>query len=182
MRVTAHVLRKIDDEKPIAIQAATSPAISELMSSYNEMVAIARAAEDERLVIVSGSMYGQDFKRCVNQLPGQDLHRLLDRYLSHFARCEAGNATRERTQVEQDDEDASNGEDVSSNETQAAKDKRALNHWLIRVGVVCLVATALIVGGAMVAIMTYDHTADNAVFKTIMETATEVIKILFITK
>jgi hypothetical protein len=86
MRVIAHVLRKIDNEKPIAQQAATSPAIAELLYSYNETAALARLAEDERLVVASGEMYGQDFKRLISHLPPIDLHRILDRYLSHFAR------------------------------------------------------------------------------------------------
>jgi hypothetical protein len=182
MRVITHVLRKIDDEKPISLQAATSPAIAELLNNYNEMALVARAGEDYRLVVATAEMYGQDFKRHLCNLPSVDLHRMLDRYLSHFAHCEKGNATRERTQVDTEDDEPEEDEDHSHTETPAQKSKREFNHWLIKCAIVFAIIVVFIAGGVMVAIMGHNHSADAGIFKTILDNTVEVLKILFTIK
>jgi hypothetical protein len=181
MRVIGHVLRKIDNDKQLMQQIAQSPAVAELVSNYNALAVVAQAAEDEHLQMVTGETYGQEFKYYLTHIPSIDLHRLLDRYLSHFAQSDKGNATRERNQVESEEGEGC-GDGHDHYETDTEKENRRQNNFLFKCLMASIMVTFFVILGAVVAILTHNHTADNAVFKAIMGTATEVIKIIFSTK
>ena len=181
MRVISHVLRKIDDELPMLQQTLQSPAISTLVNDYNDIVILTRAMEDLTLLTVTGETYGQDFKLMLSRVPVLDLHRMLDRYLSHFAKCESGNATRERTQVPADDEDDEE-EEVVSNDTSSKKEKRQFNRFLIKCAIAFALFVIFIAGGVTVAIVSHSYNVEAGVFSTILQTTAEVLKILFTTK
>lgn len=182
MRVIGHVLRKIDNDQPMLQLITNSPAVAELVNDYNKLAIVAQAAEDEHLKMVTGDTYGQEFKHYLTHVPALDLHHLLDRYLSHFAHSDKGNATHERGQGDGQYEEQEAAAVFGPRETDEQKEDRQLHRWLVKCAVVCVIGTLFILMGAMVAIMTHNHTADNAVFKTIMETAAEVIKIIFSSK
>jgi uncharacterized membrane protein len=181
MRVIGHVLRKIENDKQLMQQIVQSPAVAELVSNYNALAVVAQAAEDDHLKMVTGETYGQEFKHYLTHLPSIDLHRLLDRYLSHFAQSDKGNATRERSQVEAEEGEGC-GDGLDHYETETEKEKRRHRYFLIKCLAIAALFTFFVVLGAMVAILTHTHTADNAVFKAIMGTATEVLKVLFTMK
>lgn len=183
MRVIAHVLRKIDDDKQLVDQITRSPAIAELVHSYNNIAMVARSAEDEGLALVTGDTFGQDFKRHLGYLPTIDLHRLLDRYLSHFVHYDRGNATREQVAGGHGHREEDEAEDEGEEHDSASeRENRRLMHWGVKALVICCITIVMVVVGAMVAILTHNHTADNAVFKSIMVTAGEIIKIIITSK
>lgn len=189
MRVITHVLRGIDDENPLRTQLANSPATAELVNNYNTIAVVARAAEDENLALVSGETYGQDLKRYVSLLPLRDAHRLLDQYLSHFPNYDKGDLVKERgvTVPEQSVADHSSITAPTDHPSTPSldddtKEDKQFHRWLAKCVIVMAMCMVFIIVGVMIAIVTHNHMADNAVFTTIMSTATEIIKILFTSK
>lgn len=182
MRVVAHVLRRIDDEKPITQQIAGSPALAELVKNYNTLAILARTAEDESLALVTGDTSGHDFKRSMSLLPSKDAHHMLDQYLSHFPHYDKGSLSKERGVVSDDNDEDEDEHDSHDHGSSSSAVSRRDKMWFIKVAIIFALAVFMIIFGAMVAIITHNHGGDNAVFKSIMVTATELLKIIFSNK
>lgn len=171
MRVITHVLCLIDDHQLLVEQSRDSDAITEIVKMYNQVAlrTCDSSNPDDHMHMVSGETYGSDFKEWLAQLPAADLCRILDRYLSYFPQHAEGDARTEREARRSRHQDS-----------EAEKDARQLRHFVIKFGMVILFMFMILVVAAVVSIMQTNHLLpDNIVFKTIMETATELAKILF---
>jgi hypothetical protein len=190
MRLVELVLKKVKDDKHLTDQITQSKAIRELVTAYNNVallpVASRHRADDNTtgLYTVGGETYGSDLKRYISYLPSADQLRLLNQYLTHFPHSNKGDVIHE----DLDDIDAAiaDAEDDTADdpkpkvvESEAAREERKLRHWAIKVLIYACLFFATLVIGAMIAVMYHNHAMpDSAVFKTIMSTAVELIKIL----
>lgn len=186
MRLVELALKKIDDDKHLSVQMAHSDAVSELIHNYNNV-----ARERDNMSVVTSDTLGIDLKRHLAYLPAADLNRLLCQYLTHFPYYSEGDLVtetgEERRQSRrasdhphkplEDDEDK-DGADQS--ETPATRDDRRFRHKVLLTMLIGVMILAFILVGAIIAIMFHNHAMpDSAVIKTLMNTAVEIIKILF---
>lgn len=162
MRVIENVFSGIDNNQSLSLQSSHSEALHELMMGYNEIAISTHNGHSgldyaEPLPLISGVMCGADLKHHLAIIRPDDLLRLMGMYLA--------------TQSKDHDHD---------HESQADQEERQLKHWLIKTGVIFCLALFFVIIGAMLAITHYNKALpDNAVFKTILDTASEILKILF---
>jgi hypothetical protein len=181
MRVVEHVLRKIRDDQHLAGQINDSDAVAELVKQYNSIALGNGAIQRTDLYVATGETYGSDFKRYITYLPASEQLRLLNHYLSHFPMSAQGDVKREDGEEDKEDEDEEEKDKKPTPyDAQVAKEERQRRFWLLKTVVYSTLALMFILVGAMVAIMVHNHSMpDNALIKTFMETAIELIKILF---
>lgn len=185
MRLAELVLRKVKDDKHLTDQIASSKAICELVKNYNNIALRPPATRmraddnDTGLYTVTGETYGSDLKRYISYLPSAEQLKLLNLYLTHFPHSDKGDVIHEELD-DIDQIDAGDDPAPAKPESDAAKEDRKLRHWAIKVFVYAFLFFATLVIGAMIAVMYHNHAMPDAgVFKAVMSTATEVLKILF---
>lgn len=179
MRIIAHVLCMIDDHRLMNEQMDASDAVTELVQTYNQLAL--RSCEghnpDLHLCVVTANTYGSDFKMWLSQLNTADRWRLLDRYLVHFPQSAQGDAREEREMPERASPRG------RGRESEEEKDKRQLKFFFFRFCLIMVFIFSVLVVAVGVSILESRHLLpNNVVFKSIMDVATELAKILFTLK
>lgn len=171
MFVIRAILHHVQDDVQLSDQIANDIALSDLMRSYNTVILEdfydESVGPQEELFPVSGESFGVTIKDGIARLPVKVQHKLLNTYLqkggaSHLIQSYSRNS---KAEIE--------------------REERQLKNWVtkFKIVVTVIVSAGLIVAGAIVAIMVKDNKMpDNALVKTLMGTATEIIKVLFNSK
>lgn len=168
MRVVEKILYRIKDDDTVSVLIADDGPVAKLVKAYNRLALDAGGSTRPGLYALVGDSYGSDIKRYINYLPATDQLRLLDSYLYTFP-------------------DTEGDEPIvvvpPPVETELVKDERRQRHWMMKAGITFLLVSLFTLLGAVIAIMAHNKQApDSVLIKTVMDTATEVIKLLFSTK
>lgn len=179
MLVIDHVLLTVSNTKTLGILMAESPAIAELVQDYNTLINDSpKPNNGEERMIAKGDMFGSDLKLYIAMMTAYEQMKLMNRYLSNLAAAPTP-AKKKVVPVaeETDDADAESTIDHSD-----VKEDRQLRRFMIKTLFITVMVLLFIVIGAVIAIMVHNHSVpDNVLIKTIMQTAAEIIKILFST-
>jgi hypothetical protein len=179
MRVIAHVLSSIDDDRLMFDQMENSSAIAELVQDYNRLADYScdDTDPDQHLYIVGRETYGRDLKQWISFLPAPERWHLMDRFLSNIT-TRARERALEAVAAPTPHKRRSPWDRREENEAET--DKRQLRHFAIRMVLIALFMFMVLVLAAGVTIMQKNHLLpDNVVLTAILQTAVEVAKILF---
>lgn len=165
MRVVESILHRIKDNEPLVDQIAVHESVAELVKAYNKLSMAHNLEGRESMYIVTGETFGSDLKRYIHHLPENEQIKLLDRYLLHFVDVAGAEVPPPLP--------------ITTAEQEAVRDERRLKHWVFKIAVLAGLFFFFLLMGAIVAILAHEKTTDNALIKTLMETAGEVIKLLF---
>ncbi len=167
MRVVENILHRIKDDEHVGPAINEHESVAELVKGYNRHALTNDFESRGGMYVVTGETYGVDLKRYIHQLPAVEQLRLLDNYLKHFP-------------------DNSDGDELSTAamvhivESDAVREERRLKHWMVKTIITFCLFSIFTLTGAVIAIMAHNkQTPDSVFIKTIMDTAAEVIKLLF---
>lgn len=185
MHVVEQILSNIANGEHIAPQMRHNQPLVKLVEAYNQFAL--HSSGGENLYSATGETYGLDLKRYVNFLPAHEQLKLLNEYLHN---CEMHDIPLTVVEEIPSEEEAEPERPTPTprhlsivqnrRESDSVKEERRLRHFLIKWAAITASVLALLVTGAILSMMYHNHTApDNALIKTVIETATAIFKVLF---
>lgn len=173
MRVIRTVLQHVSDDLILGKQTLWDGPLAELVIKFNSAALAAGLNQRFGFTEVTPDTLGRDFKFYMAQLPPESKMQLLEGYLERHGAPPL--VLRPPNSLPTEDEDLT-----------LAQEERRLKHWMLKIrayGAVVLVVLFFLILGAMIVLMVQDHKLpDNAIFGTLLSTATEIVKVLFNSK
>ncbi len=150
----AAILRGIDDDTPLASNILIASPLRDLVQAYNK-----KALIESALPAITGDSTGADLKMAIGNMRAEDQVELLQKYSAATKTLDAPMVYSEDPKV---------------------TDERRLRHWMMKTFILLTGVLVCIIIGVTVAVMVHNKMFPPAsVITTIINSATEIIKLIF---